>query len=438
MLSYDIRYSRYLELLKAELAPAMGCTEPVAVAYAAAKAREILEKIPDRALVEVSGNIIKNVKSVTVPNTGGLKGLKAATAAGIVAGRADKKLEVIAEVSDEQRREMAAFLKNVPIELRMTDTERVLDISITVYAGSESARVHIADDHTNIIFIEKDGAVVFAAEDENIPRVAESSAVSSAVSSGEDSGQTMLDVEAIIDFANTVKLDDVKGLIKRQIEYNSAISAEGLRGDYGANIGKVLKTNYGDDIKTRAKAAAAAGSDARMSGCSLPVIILSGSGNQGITASMPVIEYAAWLKKSEEELIRALVLSDLITLHLKSGIGRLSAYCGVVCAGAAAGAGIAYLQGGRMEEISHTLVNALAITSGIVCDGAKPSCAAKIAAAVDAGILGYEMYKNGQQFYGGDGIIAHGVENTIKNIYRLGKEGMRKTDKEIIQIMLDT
>ncbi|MDR1390046.1 MAG: L-serine ammonia-lyase, iron-sulfur-dependent, subunit alpha [Treponema sp.] len=418
----DIRYRRYLELLKTELVPAMGCTEPVAVAYAAAKAREILGKAPDRVLVEVSGNIVKNVKSVTVPNTGGLKGLKAAAAAGIAAGRADKKLEVIAEVSDEQRRKIAAFLNDVPIELRMADTGRVLDIAITVYAGVENARVRIADDHTNIILVEKDGKAVFAAEDKK---------ATAAVP------ETMLDVEAIIGFADTVRLDDVRALIKRQIEYNSAISAEGLKGDYGASIGRVLNLNYGGDIKVRAKAAAAAGSDARMSGCNLPVIILSGSGNQGIAASMPVIEYAAFLKKSEDDLIRALVLSDLITLHLKSGIGRLSAYCGVVCAGAAAGAGIAYLQGGRMEEISHTLVNALAITSGIVCDGAKPSCAAKIAAAVDAGILGYEMYKSGRQFYGGDGIIAHGVENTIKNIYRLGREGMRKTDKEIIQIMLD-
>jgi L-cysteine desulfidase len=430
MVSSDIRYSRYLELLKTELVPAMGCTEPVAIAYAASKAREILEKIPGRVFIEVSGNIVKNVKSVTVPNTGGLKGLKAAVAAGIVAGRADEKLEVISKVSDEQRREIAAFLENVPIEMRVADTERILDISVTVYAGSGSARVRIVDNHTNIVFMEKDGVTIFAAEDEKAPRTPESSA--------EDPGQTMLDMEAIIDFANTVKLDDVKDIIKRQIAYNSAISAEGLKEDYGANIGKVLKANYGGDIKVRAKAAAAAGSDARMGGCGLPVIILSGSGNQGITASMPVIEYAAFLKKSEEELIRALALSDLITLHLKSGIGRLSAYCGVVCAGAAAGAGIAYLQGGRMEEVSHTLVNALAITSGIVCDGAKPSCAAKIAAAVDAGILGYEMYKNGQQFYGGDGIIACGVENTIKNIYRLGKVGMSKTDKEIIQIMLDT
>jgi L-cysteine desulfidase len=426
MLPGDIRYAKYLELLKAELVPAMGCTEPVAVAYAAAKARETLGKMPDKALIEVSSNIVKNVKSVTVPNTGGLKGLKAAVAAGIIAGRADKKLEVIARVSEEQRGEIAAFLKNVPLELRMADTERALDINITLYAGPESAGVRIADEHTNIIYIEKNGAAVLATKDQKMPQAAE------------DPGQTMLDVEAIIDFANTVNLDDIKDLIKRQIAYNSAISSEGLRGDYGANIGKVLKTNYRDDIKVRAKAAAAAGSDARMSGCSLPVIILSGSGNQGITASMPVIEYAAFLKKNEEDLIRALALSDLITLHLKSGIGRLSAYCGVVCAGAAAGAGIAYLQGGRMEEIAHTLVNALAITSGIVCDGAKPSCAAKIAAAVDAGILGYEMFKNGQQFYGGDGIVAKGVENTIKNIYRLGKEGMRKTDKEIIQIMLDT
>ncbi|MDR1250889.1 MAG: L-serine ammonia-lyase, iron-sulfur-dependent, subunit alpha [Treponema sp.] len=428
----DPRYVNYLAVLREELAPAMGCTEPVAIAFAAAKAREVLGQLPVRVLVEVSGNIIKNVKSVVVPNTGGLKGLKTAAAAGIIAGKADKKLEAISEVSESQKQEIAAFLKSVPIEVKMADTERVLEIIITVFsqaAGSGAARaeeswarVRIIDAHTNIVSIEKDGQILFKGDE---------------ASETVETDRTMLDVAAILDFAGTVLLEDVQGLIRRQIEYNSAISAEGLKGNYGANIGKVLRSGNGDDIKTRAKAAAAAGSDARMSGCGMPVIILSGSGNQGMTASLPVIEYAAYLKKSEEELIRALVVSDLITIHLKTGIGRLSAYCGVVCAGAAAGAGIAYLQGGRLEEVAHTLVNALAIVSGIVCDGAKPSCAAKIAAAVDAGILGYEMYKNGQQFYGGDGIIARGVENTIRNISRLGREGMRKTDKEIIRIMLN-
>ena len=418
----DPRYINYLEVLNEELIPAMGCTEPVALAFAAAKAREVLEKPPEKALVEISGNIIKNVKSVVVPNTGGLKGIKAAVAAGIVAGNSEKKLEAIAVVSAEQQREIIAFLEKAPIEVKIADTERVLEIIVTLYSGESRAKVRIINTHTNIVSIEKDGKILFKAEEKP-----ESSA---------QTDRTMLDIQDIVDFADTVIIDDVRAVIERQIDYNSAISTEGLAGNYGANIGKVIRKSYTDDIRVRARAAAAAGSDARMSGCSMPVIILSGSGNQGITASLPVIEFAAYLVKSREELIRALVLSDLITIHLKTGIGRLSAYCGVVCAGAAAGAAIAYLRGGRLEEVSHTLVNALAITSGIVCDGAKPSCAGKIAAAVEAGILGCEMFRNGQQFYGGDGIIAKGVEKTIQNISRLGREGMRKTDKEIIQIML--
>lgn len=418
----DPHYINYLAVLTEELVPAMGCTEPVAIAFAAAKAQEILARKPDRVLVEVSGNIIKNVKSVVVPNTGGLKGIKAAAATGIIAGKAEKKLEAITEVSEAQQQEIRVFLDQVPIEVIMADTERVLEIIITLYAGPSSARVRIINTHTNIVSIEKDGAYLVKREEES-----ELTA---------ETDRTMLDVGSIIDFADTVRIEDLRDIIERQIDYNRAISAEGLKGTYGANIGKVLQGNYGGDIKVKAKAAAAAGSDARMSGCGMPVIILSGSGNQGMTASLPVIEYATALNKTREELIRALVVSDLITIHLKTGIGRLSAYCGVVCAGAAAGAGIAYLQGGRLEGVSHTLVNALAIASGIICDGAKPSCAAKIAAAVDAGILGWEMFKNGQQFYGGDGIIARGVENTINNIGRLGKEGMRKTDKEILHIML--
>jgi len=418
----DPRYINYLEVLKEELIPAMGCTEPVALAFAAAKAREVLDKLPEKALAEISGNIIKNVKSVVVPNTGGLRGIKAAVAAGIVAGNSEKKLEAIAGVTAEQQREIIAFLEKVPIEVKIADTERVLEIIVTLYSGESRAKVRIINAHTNIVSIEKDGKILFEAEEKP-----ESSA---------QTDRTMLDIQDIVEFADTVVIDDVREVIERQIEYNSAISAEGLAGNYGANIGKVIRKSYTDDIRVRARAAAAAGSDARMSGCSMPVIILSGSGNQGITASLPVIEFAAYLGKSREELIRALVLSDLITIHLKTGIGRLSAYCGVVCAGAAAGAAIAYLRGGRLEEVSHTLVNALAITSGIVCDGAKPSCAGKIAAAVEAGILGCEMFRNGQQFYGGDGIIAKGVEKTIQNISRLGREGMRKTDKEIIQIML--
>jgi L-cysteine desulfidase len=420
----DKQYITCLEILKEELVPAMGCTEPVALAFAAAKAREVLGRQPERVLVELSGNIVKNVKSVVVPNTGGLKGIKAAVTAGIVAGDAEKKLEVIEKISAVQQRLITEFLEKTPIEIKMADTGRVLEIVITLFAASSRARLRIIDSHTNIVLIEKDGETIFEKETEKNELC-------------EETGRTALDVKTIIDFAETVAIEDVISLIERQIEYNSAISSEGLKGNYGANIGKVLLKTSRDDIRTKAKAAAAAGSDARMSGCSMPVIILSGSGNQGMTASLPVIEYSSWLKKSRDELIRALVLSDLITVHLKTGIGRLSAYCGAVSAGAAAGAAICYLQGGQFEEISHTLINALAITSGIICDGAKPSCAAKIAAAVDAGILGGEMLKEGQRFCGGDGIIAAEVENTIKNISRLGREGMRATDREIIRIMLE-
>ncbi|MDR2096654.1 MAG: L-serine ammonia-lyase, iron-sulfur-dependent, subunit alpha [Treponema sp.] len=418
----DPRYASYLQILREELIPAMGCTEPAAIAFAAACARETLGVCPERVCIEVSGNIVKNVKSVVVPNTGGLKGIKAAAAAGIVAGNADKKLEVIASVDAVQRKAIEAFLEKTPMDVRMSKTGKIFDISIGVFAGSSSAKVRITDFHTNISRIEKDGMLIFEQAESQKP---------------EETDRELLNVAGALDFAETVRLDDVRPLIDRQIEYNSAISAEGLAGEYGANIGKVLLNNYGGGIQVRAKAAAAAGSDARMNGCEMPVVIVSGSGNQGMTTSLPVIEYARELAVEHEKLIRALVLANLITIHLKTGIGRLSAYCGVVSAGAAAGAGIAYLHGGGLEEISHTIVNALAIVSGIVCDGAKASCAAKIAAAVDAGILGYTMFKNGQQFYGGDGIIACGLEKTIKNISYLGKEGMRKTDEEIIQLMLE-
>jgi L-cysteine desulfidase len=418
----DPRYENYLHILQEELIPAMGCTEPAAIALAAACARETLGACPERVLIEVSGNIVKNVKSVVVPNTGGLKGIKAAAAAGIVAGKADKKLEVIALVNAGEKKEIRRFLEKTPMDVRMAKNGRIFDIIITVFAGSSSAKVRISDFHTNISLIEKDGAPVFEQTGGEEP---------------EETDRSLLNVEGALDFAESVALEDVRSIIERQIECNTAISKEGLNNDYGANIGKVLLKNYGNNVWLRARAAAAAGSDARMNGCEMPVVIVSGSGNQGMTTSLPIIEYAKELAVDREKLIRALTLADLITIHLKTGIGRLSAYCGVVSAGAAAGAGIAYLHGGGLEEIAHTIVNALAIVSGIVCDGAKASCAAKIASAVDAGILGYIMFKNGQQFYGGDGIIARGLEATIKNISYLGKEGMRKTDEEIIQLMLE-
>ena len=419
----DEKYQAYVQILKEELVPAMGCTEPIALAYAAAKAREVLGCLPDRVCIEASGSIIKNVKSVIVPNTDHLKGIPAAATAGIVAGKPEKELEVIAEVSKEDTRKMKEYLETTPITVEHVDHGITFEIIVTVYHNESYAKVRIANYHTNIVLIEKDGNVLYQIE----------------VEGEKEEGLTdrsLLNVEDILDFANTVEVEDVKETLDRQIAYNTAISEEGFRGDYGANIGSVLLATYGDDVRTRAKAAAAAGSDARMNGCELPVIINSGSGNQGMTASLPVIEYAKELKSSETELYRALTLSNLVTIHQKTGIGRLSAFCGAVSAGAGAGAGIAYLMGGTFEEIAHTIVNALAIVSGIVCDGAKASCAAKIASAVDAGILGYNMYKQGQQFYDGDGIVIKGVDATIRNVGRLGKDGMKGTNEEIIRIMV--
>lgn len=419
----DEKYQAYIQILKEELVPAMGCTEPIALAYAGAKAREILGCVPDKVLVEASGSIIKNVKSVIVPNTNHLKGIPAAVTAGIIAGKAEKELEVIAEVTPDEIEQMITFLKETPITVEHIDQGITFDIVLTLYKEDSYTKVRIANYHTNIVHIEKDGEVIF-----NIP-----------VEGENEEGLTdrsLLDMKSIWNFINTVDVVDIKEVIGRQIEYNTAIADEGLRGDYGANIGSVLLSAYGDDVRTRAKARAAAGSDARMNGCELPVIINAGSGNQGMTCSLPVLEYAKELNVTEEKKYRALALSNLTAIHQKTGIGRLSAYCGAVSAGAAAGAGIAYLCGGGYEEVIHTVVNALAIVSGMVCDGAKASCAAKIAASVDAGILGYNMYLNGQQFYAGDGIVTKGVEATIQNIGRLGKEGMRETNEEIIKMMI--
>lgn len=420
------KYGAYIQILKEELVPAMGCTEPIAIAYGAAKGREVLGALPDEILVEASGNIIKNVKSVVVPNTGGLHGIEAAAAAGAVAGRAELLLEVISQVTAEQQEEMRRYLKEHPVRVEFLDGELVFDIRITLRKGEDTAQVRIANYHTNIVHIERSGRVLL-----DLP-----------VEADDESGltdRTLLTMADIFDFARSVDLEDVREVIGRQIECNMAISQEGLTHSYGANIGRVIRdASRPDDPIAKAKSAAAAGSDARMGGCEMPVIINSGSGNQGMTASVPVIVYAGEIGAGEERLYRALVLSNLITIHQKTRIGRLSAYCGAVSAGAAAGAGIAYLDGGGYEEIIHTVVNALAIVSGMICDGAKASCAGKIAAAIDAGVLGYRMYQQGQQFYGGDGILSHGVEKTLDNVGRLGKIGMRSTDKEILQIMLQT
>ncbi|SFG27228.1 serine dehydratase subunit alpha family protein [Sporolactobacillus nakayamae] len=417
-------YQNYMNILKEELVPATGCTEPIAVAYAAAKAREVLNAVPESCIIAASGNIIKNVKSVVVPNTNGLKGIKAAAAAGIVAGDASKKLEVLADIEEKAKASIQGYIDAHPITVAPADNDIVFYIAATVKKGNNEATVVIEQYHTNIVRITRNEKVLYES------------------GSGSDEGggltdRSRLTVRDILDFATSVRLEDISEVIGRQVTFNSAVSEEGLTHEWGANIGKVLLRAYGNDIKTRARAAAAAGSDARMGGCEKPVVIVSGSGNQGMTASLPVIEYARELRVSRDKLYRALVLSNLVTIYQKTGIGRLSAYCGAVSAGCGAGAGIAYLQGGDYEDIAHTIVNALAITSGIICDGAKPSCAAKISSAVDAGILGYHMYKNNQQFFGGDGIVTKGVDNTIHNVGILAKKGMRQTDREIINIMLE-
>lgn len=424
----DKRYDTYIQILKEELVPAMGCTEPIAIAYAAAKAREVLGAGVDKVEIGVSGNIIKNVKSVVVPNTNGLHGIEAAAVAGIVGGKADLQLQVLSEVTPEQKTVMADFLKTVPIKVEPIDNGIIFDIIVKVFHDTHSALVRIAQYHTNIVLIQKD--------DESVYEAVKDEAEGQASAEMGLADKNLLNIRDILDFANTCDVEDLKPMLDPQIQCNTAVSEEGLMGNWGANIGSVLLKTYGSDIKYRAVAKAAAGSDARMSGCEMPVVINSGSGNQGITVSVPVIEYAKELCVPKEKLYRALALSNLIAIHEKTGIGRLSAYCGAVSAGCAAGCGIAYLHGEGYEAVAHTLVNSLAIVSGIICDGAKASCAAKIASSVEAGLLGYAMYKSGNEFKSGDGIVNNGVEATIRNVSQLGREGMRETDKEIIKIML--
>lgn len=402
----------------------MGCTEPIAISYAAATARKHLKQMPERVVVEASGNLIKNVKSVVVPNTDGLKGIEAATATGIIAGNPHKLLEVISEVTDAQKQEIRSFLDQRMIEVKIADSELVFDLNITMWTKADRVTVRIVNEHTNIVYIEKNGEILFQKP----------------FGCGEHNGdgENIMTVDSILDFAGTCDLKDVEDVLERQIDYNTKISEAGLTEKWGANIGKIiLKSFDANDVRIRAKAKAAAGADARMSGCELPVVINSGSGNQGITVSVPVIEYAMELGSTKEELYRALILANLLGLHQKEGIGRLSAYCGAVSAGCAAGAGIAYLMHENDVIIKHTVVNCLAITSGMICDGAKPSCAAKIASSIDAAFLALEMARNGQEFKGGEGIVKKGIENTIRSVSRLGKEGMRETDKEILRIMID-
>lgn len=417
----DNIYQIYVQILKEELVTAMGCTEPIAISYAAAKARAVLGELPEKIVVKASGSIIKNVKSVVVPNTGGLRGIEAAAAAGVVCGNENKKLEVLSEIESEDIEHIKGYLGQADIKVEYQETGRTFDLSVCVYKEHSQACVRITDYHTNIVQIEKNWELIRDdLKDEKI----------------EKANRDVLSMENIWEFVRCADIEDVKETLDKQIECNMKIAREGIRGNYGANIGSILLKMEGDSVQVRAKAMAAAGSDARMNGCGLPVVINSGSGNQGITCSVPVLVYGESLNCDIEKIYRALLLSNLTAIYIKAGIGTLSAYCGAVSAGAAAGAGIAYLHGGGYEEIKHTVVNALAIVSGIVCDGAKASCAAKIASSVEAGIVGYYMYLNEQEFCAGEGIVAEGIDRTIENIGILGKEGMKETNKKIIEMMI--
>lgn len=406
---------------KEELVTAMGCTEPIAISYAAARARAVLGELPEKIVVKASGSIIKNVKSVVVPNTGGLRGIEAAAAAGVVCGNENKKLEVLSEIESEDIERIKGYLGQADIKVEYQETGRTFDLSVCVYKEHSQASVRITDYHTNIVQIEKNWE--FIRDDLKDEKI-------------EKANRDVLSMENIWEFVRCADIEDVKETLDKQIECNMKIAREGIRGNYGANIGSILLKMEGDAVQVRAKAMAAAGSDARMNGCGLPVVINSGSGNQGITCSVPILVYGESLNCDIEKIYRALLLSNLTAIYIKAGIGTLSAYCGAVSAGAAAGAGIAYLHGGGYEEIKHTVVNALAIVSGIVCDGAKASCAAKIASSVEAGIVGYYMYLNEQEFCAGEGIVAEGIDRTIENIGILGKEGMKETNKKIIEMMI--
>ena len=419
----DSQYRQLLELLRQELIPATGCTEPIAIAYAAAVAARELGVRPSRVAVQLSGSIIKNAKSVTIPNTNGLKGIPAAIAAGIIAGDPERKLEVISYIREDQKAEIVEYIAACSMEVTVCDG-RLFEIILEVFAGKSSASVHIVDSHTNIVSVQKDDRLL--AQTNRLPGDSESRAE-----------PVCLSVRTALDFADSLDISDVKELIDNQIACNSAVSQEGLEQSYGAGVGKTCLTLCPpDSLFGGVIAAAASASDARMGGCDLPVYITAGSGNQGLASSMPVIEYARRAGIQGDILYRALAFSTLVTVHQKNFIGKLSAFCGAVSAGAASAAAIAYLNGGGYDLISHTIVNSLAITSGMVCDGAKPSCAAKIAMAVGAGLLGYEMSLRNRQFAEGEGLVAADVEQTIENIGCLGKEGMKQTNQKILQMML--
>ncbi|MBQ8497199.1 MAG: serine dehydratase subunit alpha family protein [Clostridia bacterium] len=429
MLSSEI-IANYTAILQDELRPAMGCTEPIAIAYAASILTNVLGGQAEEISVGLSGNIIKNVKSVVVPATGGMHGIESAVAAGVIANAYRKKLEVLGVLEEKDIEQIAVYKERCQMGIYELNSRCSFDLKLIGKRGTDTATVRITDNHTNVVDVSLNGISLLS-------RYCEAHREDASFKNTKEFREMLLNVEDIVTFAEETDLEELRPYLEKQIELNTAIAEEGLQNYYGASIGQLLLQTGSVDVSRKARAYAAAGSDARMSGCELAVCIISGSGNQGITASVPVIVYARENGIDHERLLRALIVSNLITVHQKAGIGCLSAYCGAISAGCGCGAGIAFLLGGTYDQIAQTIVNAVAILSGTICDGAKPSCAAKIAMAVEAGILGYEMAKTGRQFYAGDGIVTEGVDNTIRNVGRLARDGMGETDKEIIRIMLE-
>ena len=412
----------YIEILKEELVPAMGCTEPIALAYAAAKARELLTKAPEKIVVQASGNMIKNVRCVQIPNSNSMVGIEAAAALGAFGGDANREMEVLQTVTDEDRKTVAAFLREGNCTVEYLDSEIPLHFIIEESAGKDTVSVEVRYGHTNLYAIQKNGVTLYQSPDQEI-----------AAHHADRSG---LNIDSIKAFADEVPLDEIKPIFERQIRCNMDIAYEGMAGNYGLGIGRVIKASYAESTLTRMKAYAAAASEARMEGCDMPVIINSGSGNQGIASSVPIIVYARENYIPQEKLYRALAFSSLLTIHQKEFIGKLSAFCGAVSASCASGAAITYLAGGTTEQIKNTIGNTLANIPGIICDGAKASCAAKIATSLDASMMAHYLAMDGKSYSAFTGILKGEAEQTISTVGYIGKVGMRQTDKEIIQTML--
>lgn len=425
-------YQQFLQIMQQELIPALGCTEPIAIAYAAARARAVLGCMPEKITVKCSGNIVKNVKGVIVPTTGNLRGIDTSALLGTIAGDPEGGLEVLRTITEADVARTRELLKEHICCVEIIQGESNLQIIVISEKGNDSAEVEIRDEHTNIVRISRNGEAIY----DNTSLKGGTKVSESIPCNSQEPDSELFSLENIYEFAGTVAIEDVKEILDRQIKYNTQIAEEGLQNPYGANVGKTILKNYGEDVKALAKAYPAAGSDARMGGCTMPVIINSGSGNQGMTVSLPVIIYAEHLKADREKLYRALVLSNLIAVHLKSGIGKLSAYCGVVSAACGSGAAISYLHGAPLDTIEKTITNVIANVSGMVCDGAKSSCAAKIASAVDAAIMGHYMAMDDNTYGVGEGLVKENIEKTISTISTMGREGMKKTDEEILQLMI--